>query len=733
MKSFQKRYLILFLIAAFLASGIGFYSYYRYQQARVQTEWIHHTNIVLQDINQFRVLYYKAQTEQRNYILYRKPEYIDRFNQSRDRANDLLRDLAELTTDSPAQGAIINDIQSDFQEFVASAEAQIYRIGAGPTDRLAAMDDLQSMEGGLQKQVDLFIKNEGIFLQSRLDSLGKLNRKFYLAIISGALASLFILMVMNYYLFLARSDTAAVELRLQELKEKQAQSIQATKDGIFEWNLPEQNLYWSPRVKEMIGYEDEELDATAENLERLMHPDDRENFWQQLHKHLRGEVPEHSTYFRWHHKDGYWVWINSRGRAVFNEFGEATKLLGVYTDVTRLKEYELQLARSKDEAEKANNAKSDFLAHMSHEIRTPLTAITGVAEILSQQKNKFDEKTLKLLGALNASAISLRDLINDILDFSKIESGKVVLEEKDINLSEFFENIMSLSSIKAQEKGLRFECNFSHVAGMHILGDRTRMRQILINLIGNAMKFTQKGSVVVKATTQLSNKQELLEISVIDTGIGIAEEQLPNIFDSFKQADASISRKYGGTGLGLPIAKHLAQLMDGNIYVSSKAGEGSTFTFNLPIVKAPEIAHEEVDPAPVRVASDINIGEDERILIVEDYDGNIAFITHILDDLRLKYDLAKTGLEGLKLWSDNPYRLVLMDIQMPEMDGISAVRHIRTIEREREMKHTPIIAMTAHAFSEDRNKCLEAGFDDYMAKPLSRQVLIEKMSDLTAA
>ncbi|PZP55594.1 MAG: hypothetical protein DI586_06310, partial [Micavibrio aeruginosavorus] len=705
--------------------SIGIFSYNKYKESQVRGEVTASSHRLLQNASEVKTALFQMLSDYRRYRQSGAEMELARYNQNKTKADGLIkRILSSASTSAQKQKAAI--IQENFAILLVEVESQ------KPGDLAVSLSVSKNLSL-LLGSIDGFIEAEEEIFERRLESLISLNKNFYVALVVGTFGAFALLMYMNYSLLMAQNRQAVMQKKLELMKERQAQSFQATRDGLFEWKFQPGDsnhaMYWSPRLKEMIGYTDDELTASAETLEQLMHPDDREKFWHKLHKHLRGQADELSAIFRWRHKDGHWVWINARGAAIFNELNEPIKLVGIHTDVTKLKEYELQLAKSKDEAEKANAAKSDFLAHMSHEIRTPLTAVTGVAEILNMQKSKFDEKSQKLMEALNASSVGLRDLINDILDFSKIESGKIALEDKEIDIRDFFENIVSIISVRSSEKNLFFECNYSEIDGLKIHGDKTRLRQILINLIGNAVKFTHKGNVRVHAYSVQVNNIEMLRVDVSDTGIGIADDQMGYIFESFRQADASVSRKYGGTGLGLPIARHLARLMGGDIIVSSKQGEGSLFTLQIPLIRYRE-AHQESDP----VASyNVNLKPDEKILVVEDYEGNIAFITHILDEMKIKYDLGRTGLEGLKLWDENDYKLILMDIQMPEMDGISAVKHIRNKEKESELQPIPIIAMTAHAFSEDRQKCLNAGFSEYLPKPLTKQGLFEKISLLLKA
>lgn len=709
MKDFKSNYLLILLIASLFIGSIGVLSYNKYLESRLRGQKAQGSSQYLKDMAELKSVAIQSLAARRYHATTNDPVFEKKAIDNESLALSLLAKLAA----SPEQ---------DYRDKAILIKKRFDKA------RNTVNSNSLTEQSKLLEEIDGFIRHEEVVFSGRLNKLVGLNRNFFIAIVFGSFFAFMILVAMNYYLFMARKKSEVLQKNLDDFRERQAQSFQATNDGIFEWKLKEQAVYWSPRLKEMIGYQDGDLTGSLERFEQLMHPEDREVYWNNVHQHLRGEVAEHSAFFRWRHKDGHWVWINSRGRAVFNEFGEPEKLIGVYTDVTKLKEYELQLAKSKNEAEKANKAKSEFLAHMSHEIRTPLTAVTGVAEILNMQRDRFDEKTRKLMDALNTSAITLKDLINDILDFSKIESGKIVLENKEIELGDFFDQLITVFSVKAAEKKLELVFETKTLSGISIYGDKIRLRQILINLIGNAIKFTNKGFVRVSAEITSSDGKEYLHVRISDSGIGIDAESLPFIFDSFKQADATISRKFGGTGLGLPIAMNLAKLMGGRIYAESQLGQGSVFIFEMPVSMTAAIGElSKLDTLNTRV----NLKDDDKILIVEDYEGNIAFLTHMMDEAGIKYDLARTGLEALKLWGANLYRIILMDIQMPEMDGISAVKHIRQIEQEKEQpSRIPVIAMTAHAFQEDRGKCMAAGFDEYLPKPLSKEALFTAISKL---
>ena len=317
----------------------------------------------------------------------------------------------------------------------------------------------------------------------------------------------------------------------------------------------------------------------------------------------------------------------------------------------------------------------------------------------------------------------MKDLITDILDFSKIESGEIELTETTFTLDALFEQVISIMMVRAQEKKLKFVFDYTPVKGVRFYGDATRLRQILINLIGNALKFSDHGGVTVEARRIERNGTAGLEIEVADTGIGIDPEKFDVIFERFKQADSSVSRKYGGTGLGLPISKNLALLMGGDITVQSDPGKGSVFTLVVPFKLS--LDEDGPDAVPDRmVAEKLNdqiraaLNAQSKALLVEDYEGNIVVIGYILEELGLSFDVARTGLEALNLWKQRHYDVILMDVQMPEMDGLTASTHIRTIEAEKEINRTPIIGMTAHALVADKDKCIAAGMDAYLPKPI---------------
>lgn len=407
---------------------------------------------------------------------------------------------------------------------------------------------------------------------------------------------------------------------------------------------------------------------------------------------------------------------------------ESTILYGMLHDHAQHLE-ERVLLRTRDleearrQAEAASLAKSDFLANMSHEIRTPMNGVMGMTELLLQGGLTPQKENL-YLHAIKDSADSLMLIINDILDFSKIEAGKFTLEKIPFGLRDLLERCLSMLRIKTEEKGLKLLHQVDPAVPACLIGDQGRLRQVLINLVGNAIKFCQEGQISVDVGLASREEDEIvLHVRVSDTGIGIAEEACQRIFNQFEQADSSTTRKFGGTGLGLAICKKLVELMDGKIWVESRLGVGSCFHFTARLL----LGNEELLLADQEMGT--VSGQHQQtpltILLADDVEINRALAQAILEPQGHRLTFAVDGLKALEAFKSNQFDIVLMDIQMPEMDGLQATRAIR--EYERSMGRTapvPVIAMTAFAGSEDRQICIDAGMNDYLTKPIKPAQLL---------
>ncbi len=384
------------------------------------------------------------------------------------------------------------------------------------------------------------------------------------------------------------------------------------------------------------------------------------------------------------------------------------------------------LTRARDAAEIANRAKSTFLANMSHELRTPMNGIMGLTSML--QRRLQDPKHKDTLDKIGQSSKHLLHVINDILDISKIEAERLTLEKVNFRVGEILENLMSIVGHRAAEKDLRLLVDLSYeVAGLTFEGDRHRLSQILLNLVGNAIKFTERGTITLRARIlEESPNEVLLHWEIQDTGIGVAMEDQKRLFMAFEQADGSMTRKYGGSGLGLVISKRLAQMMGGDMGMESHPGMGSTFWFTVRLGRdagtlvevAPTVDN---DTAETRIRAG-HLGA--RILLVEDEPINQEVSTELLEDVGLTVDLAEDGAQAVAMAEQNRYRLILMDMQMPKLNGVDATRAIRARTLN---ASTPILAMTANAFDGDRKICIEAGMNDHIAKPVDPEQLCETL------
>lgn len=674
--------------------------------------------------------------------------------------------------------------------------------------------------------------------------------------------------------FLERKQ-AEDALRLSE--ERFSLAMRGANDGLWDWDVASGQVYFSPQWKAMLGWEDHELPNSFHEWASRLHPDDRERVLELLDEYLEGHG---ETYYklehRLRHRDGSYRWILTRGLALRDEQGRPYRMAGSHTDITDRKKQEEELRAARDAAESANRAKSEFLATVSHEIRTPLNGVIGMTDLaLGTELSREQRDYLEMA---RSSADQLLGVINDILDFSKIEAGKFQLDTIEFNLRDTLGETVKALGLRASQHKLELLCRIDPEAPDALLGDPQRFRQIVFNLVGNAIKFTDSGEVRVEVRNEESSSPDsaCLHISVADTGIGIPADKLDRIFDAFVQADGSTTRKYGGTGLGLAISRRLVEMMGGRMWVESVVDHGSTFHFTVrlgvqqgpprwrrrepedlrglrvlvvddhptnrrileemltgwrmqPTLAAdavsalreleqaaaagepfplmildammPEVSGlmlaEQIKARPALASTNIVLltsggqpGESARcrelgiavyllkpathselldgvltalrielreearrtvvaparnadsrtlqILLVEDNPINQKLAVALLEKQGHAVQVAGNGVEGLKalgvregepLRSPPPYDVVLMDVQMPEMDGLEAVRRLREAEKG-VGRRMPVIAMTAYAMKGDRERCLEAGMDAYVSKPIDPKQLYATLASL---
>jgi len=497
----------------------------------------------------------------------------------------------------------------------------------------------------------------------------------------------------------------------------------ATNEAVWDWDIGTDSVWWNRNVQTLLGYSEEEIGPTSAWRTQNIHPDDRKRVEDGLQARVRGEKEDFwSGEYRFRRADGSYADIFDRGYILRDHDGRAVRMIGSMLDMTKRKR-EMELARARDAALESARLKSQFLANMSHEIRTPMNSIIGMTDILLHLELTSEQR--EFVEIVRMSGESLLTIINDILDFSKIEAGKLTFEMLDFEPRIAMEEVIAMLVEQTHAKKLQLCSVIAQDVPETIRGDPGRLRQVLTNLASNAIKFTPQGEVKIHVTKDSeSNTHVILRFEVVDTGIGVPEAARACLFQPFSQVDPSTTRKYGGTGLGLAICKQLVNLMAGQIGCDSIPNQGSTFWFTaqfeklgsaLPLLEMPP----EIVQNPPKLPAEILPEQARkclRILVAEDNAFNQKVVLRQVREMGFGADAVANGLEVLEALGRISYDLVLMDCQMPEMDGYACAAEIR--RQEDNVGHIPIIAMTAHVMKEDRDKCLAAGMDDFLSKPV---------------
>ncbi len=509
------------------------------------------------------------------------------------------------------------------------------------------------------------------------------------------------------------TEREAVKEALQDSENRWQHAISASTDGVWDWDLLTDHVFYSPRWLGMLGYGPSELPHHVSTFFRLMHPDDIPTVDVEVKRHIRGESEQYSVEFRLQHKDGTWRWILARGRILkFTEQGAPWHFMGTHVDITAQRHQEEQLRLARETAEAATRAKAAFLANMSHEIRTPMNAIVSTSHLL--ERTLLDGEQKEFLQLIQGASRGLLGIVNDVLDLSKIEAGSLSLEQVSFHLPELMSVVGRTHGLDANRRGLVLSVNIAPDVPLHVVGDPTRLQQVINNLLANAVKFTQAGRIDLQVEADPSGPYTL-RFSIRDTGIGMSNLVIEKVFLPFQQAEESTTRRFGGTGLGLSISRHLVEMMGGHLVVESEEGQGSCFSFTLPFGQP---------ASPISLALPVDGPSLRgRVLVVEDNPVNRTLTEQLLCRLTgCTVVTANDGQEAVNKAKEQVFDVILMDCQMPVMDGYAASMAIRRLPVP--YSSVPIVALTANAFTEDRDRCIAMGMDDFLTKPVDLRRLL---------
>ncbi|RYZ54871.1 MAG: response regulator, partial [Proteobacteria bacterium] len=714
-----KKLNIAFASAWAVMLAIGIISYLGLQKSVNDATWVTHTGQVMNEISMIQSSINEMDSSMISFSLTGREIFMNSYNKAQANLDAQIRLLTRLVNDNP--------VQADHTKFLLSTverkkefSNQIFEMRKNGENEKIEKIQMSVESDSISKSIDAvteeMMQNEEKIQSQRIHSTNRSNQFAAMMIGLGTLAGCFLVWFAKRTITRDYSAREKADQALKESQERFHLVAKATQDSVWDWNLTTNQLWWNDGINIHFGFEAGKLYSGAWWIEKI-HPADRERILNMIHIAIEGGKETHwQGEYRFRKIDGSYRNVYDRGFLYRNPEGRAVRMIGSMMDMTEQKELQDELIDAREKAIVSSKLKSEFLANMSHEIRTPMNGVIGMTGMLLDTDLTVVQKDYA--ETIRGCADSLLTVINDILDFSKIEAGKLIIDVTDFELRSVIESCMELLAPEAHAKNLELICSISPDLPHSVKGDAGRIRQMVTNLLGNALKFTHEGEILVEVTISAeTDKAPVILFEIADSGIGITDENQARLFKAFIQADGSTNRKYGGTGLGLAISKQLVELMGGDMGVRSVFGKGSTFWFTLPLQPS-EIQWQR----PVKEFSDL---KGRRCLVIDDNATNRRILAHQLKTWGMEsvcYASPGEGLKGLRLAIEQGQAvdLVILDMHMPEMSGVEFARFIKGNEA---LSKTKLILMSSMSQAATAAELSDAQISVFLMKPVRQSHL----------